>query len=277
FLRESDAFRSLVRCARRFVESRKMPGRTDPNLAPLLEGAVPGEEILVRRMLWEIIRKTDYGRFVDLDNAILFEEAPEGVSESGFTISFLSARLAGLTKDKNALVLTYNASTAGTPEHPFSQPTAALSIESLKPENFFSRLAQGNRRSASGAPESWAIVVTDAYAGTARPIDVLKGIMVLRRVIALNPSLPLTIDGFRAGRQIVFPTEAELHQSHHLLDEEAARLFYEITSYYPAFEQEFKQRARHLVEYMGGCEWWDATRPVAAVDGGDGKAAPLEH
>src|SRR5262249_26770850 len=81
FLGGGGGLRSLVGAARRFVESRKMPGRTDPNLAPLLEGAVPGEEILVRRMLWEIIRKTDYGRFVDLDNAILFEEAPEGVGE----------------------------------------------------------------------------------------------------------------------------------------------------------------------------------------------------
>jgi hypothetical protein len=61
--------------------------------------------------------------------------------------------------------------------------------------------------------------MTDAYSGTASPLDVLKGIMVLRRVIALNPNLPLSIEGFRAGRQIIFPTEAELRQGHHLVDE----------------------------------------------------------
>ncbi len=264
FLRESDAFRSLVRCARRYVENRIAPGRKEPTLSPLLEGVVPGEEILVRRMLWEIIRKTDYGRFVNLENAILFEQTPERPGEPGFKVSFLSPKLAELGKEKNTLVLTYSASTAGTPEHPFSQPTAAVSFESLKPENFFSRLAEGNHRMASGAPESWTILLTEAYAGTARPLDVLRGVIVLRRLTALNPKLPLSLDAFRAGRQIIFPTETELRQSHHLVDAEAARLFYEITSYYPAFEEEFKQRARSLVEYMGGCEWWDAARPIAA-------------
>jgi ABC-type oligopeptide transport system ATPase subunit len=203
---------------------------------------------------------------------------PEGyntlVGEGGFKLSFLSTRLAERTKDQNTLVLTYNATTAGTPEHPFSQPTATVSLESLKPENFFSRLARGNHRSISGAPETWTILMTDAYSGTASPLDVLKGIMVLRRVIALNPNLPLSIEGFRAGRQIIFPTEAELRQGHHLVDAEAARLFYEITSYYPAFEDEFKQRARSLVEYMGGCEWWDAARPLATTDGNAGSVAP---
>jgi general secretion pathway protein D len=265
FLQQSDAFRGLVRCARRYVENRIAPGRTDPTLSPLLEGVVPGEEILVRRMLWEIIRKTDYARFVNLDNAIVFEQAPDKPGEPGFKVSFLAPKLAALDKERNALVLTYSASTAGTPEHPFSQPTAAVSLESLKPENFFSRLAQGNHRSASGAPESWMMLLTDSYSGTAKPLDVLKGVIVLRRLIALNPELPLSLDSFRAGRQIIFPTETELQQSHHLVDTEAARLFYEITSYYPAFEDEFKQRARSLVEYMGGCEWWGANRPVEAV------------
>ncbi len=277
FLRESDAFRSLVRCARRYIESRIAPGRTEPTLSPLLEGVVPGEEILVRRMLWEIIRKTDYSRFVNLDNAILFERAPDRPGEPGFKVSFLSPKLAELNKEKNTLVLTYNASTAGTPEHPFSQPTADVSFESLNPENFFSRLAQGNQRSAAGAPETWTILMTEAYSGTARPLDVLKGIIVLRRVIALNPKLPLSLDAFRAGRQIIFPTETELRQSHHLIDAEAARLFYEITSYYPAFEDEFKHRARNLVEYMGGCEWWDVARPLAAAGQRDSNAAQPVH
>ena len=87
----------------------------------------------------------------------------------------------------------------------------------------------------------------------------IVALAALRRLLALNPNLRLSIDGFRAGRQIVFPTESEMRQSYHLIDTEAARLFYEITSYYPAFEKEFKLQARALVERMGGCEWW--TRP----------------
>jgi hypothetical protein len=258
FLHESDAFRSLTRCANLWAGSHATPGWSEPAIESVLSGVVPGEEILVRRMLWEIIRKTDYGRFVDLDNVILFERTPEGAGEGGFKVGFLSQKLAERNASGNTLVLEYDARTAGTPEHPFSQPTANVSFESVSPETFFHRLAQGNRRSAAGAPEAWTVILTDAYAGTARPIDVLKGVMVLRRLLALNPNLPLSLDAFRAGRQIVFPTETELRQTHHLVDAEVARLFFEITSYYPAFEEEFKERARRLVDMMGGCEWWNA-------------------
>ena len=266
FIRESDAFRSLVRCADRYTQSRSLPGQTDPALAPVLSGIVPGEEILVRRMLWEVIRKTDYARFVDLEKVILFEEAAEGAGVGGFRLSFLLQKLNERTKEKNTLTLAYNVRTAGSPEHPFSQPTAAVALESLRPEQFFNRLNLGNHRSTSGTPETWTILLTDAYAGTVAPMDVLKGIMVLQRIIALNPNLDLSLDGFRTGRQIVFPNETELRQGHLLVDAEAARLFYEITSYYPAFEEEFKQRARSLVDHMGGCEWWDAAKPLAAVE-----------
>ncbi len=265
FIRESDAFRSLARCANRYLANRSVPGQTDPMLAPVLAGIVPGEEILVRRMLWEIVRKTDYSRFVDVENMILFEESPEGAGVAGFQLAFLSQILRERTKEKNTVALTYNARTAGTPEHPFSQPTATVSLESLRPEQFFNRLNLGNHRSTTGAPETWTILLTDSFAGTVAPMDVLRGIMVLRRIIALNPSLELSLDGFRTGRQIVFPTETELRQGHLLVDAETARLFYEITSYYPAFEEEFKQRARSLVDHMGGCEWWDAARPVAGA------------
>ncbi len=265
FLRESDAYRNLVRCARRYMENRMAPGSTDPTLAPLLEGVVPGEEILVRRMLWEIIiRRADYGRFVNLDNAILFERVPESPGQPDFKVSFLAPLMAEINKERNTLALAYNASTVGTPEHPFSQPTATVSFESLTPDRFFSRLAAGNHRSGAGVPESWTILLTEAYSGTVRPLDVLKGVIVLRRLLPLNPTLRLSLDSFRTGRQIIFPTDTELRQGHHLVDAEVARLFYEITSYYPAFEDEFKQRARSLVEYMGGCEWWDANRPIAA-------------
>ncbi|HKC24517.1 MAG TPA: hypothetical protein VKF32_07225, partial [Thermoanaerobaculia bacterium] len=250
FLRQSDAYRGLEKCARRHADE----GKTDPALARVLEGGIPGEEILVRRMLWEIIRKTDYARFVDTEKLIFFEEAPLGAG--GFTLSFLSKELAKRDKKSNALLLVYEPGT-GTLDHPFSQPTAKVSFESLESKDFFGRLDKDNARTADA--ERWTVLVTDEFSGTARPLDVLKGVMVLRRLLALNPNLRLSIDGFRAGRQIVFPTESEMRQSYHLIDAEAARLFYEITSYYPAFEKEFKRQARVLVERMGGCEWW--TRP----------------
>lgn len=268
FLFESNAYRSLVECADRHVESAGSGQAIDPGILALLEGRIPGEEILVRRMLWEIIRKTGYSDFVDLRRLIFLESIPESGSGNPFELAFLSAKMAGMSAESNALALTFQARPRETPDRPFGAPTATVSIEPVTTETFAARLAALNRRSPSGEPETWSLLLTEAFSGTAAPDDVLMGVMVLKAIINLNPNLPLTIRGFHTGRQVVFPTEAELRKSYSLIDLEAAKLFYEVTSYYPAFEEEFKHSARRLVEVMGGCEWWSATEGAGALSSG---------
>jgi hypothetical protein len=187
---------------------------------------------------------------------ILFEQDPAGVGI--FELGFLAPKLAKLEDPNDALVLTFNADVDGTPEHPFSQPTSDISYESITPETYGARLASGNRRSPTGEPGTWSILLSGAYSGPTPPLDVLRGVMVMKWILDLNPNLPLTVRAFSPGRQIVFPTEAELEAAYHLIDPQVAKLFYEVISYYPAFEEEFKQRGRRLVSLMGGCEWWDS-------------------
>lgn len=255
FLFESLAYRSLVDCATRHVEVADDPRRVDPELLALLDGSVPGEDILVRRMLWEIVRKTDYARYVDLDRMIYFEKVGDGPDDH-FEVAFLAPKLAALGQPNAALTLSFNARAEGTPDHPFGQPIGTLSAGSSTPQSFIAQLAAANARTSTGDPDTWAIFLTNAYSGTAAPLEVLRGVMVLKSILALNPNLPLTVRGFHAGRQIVFPTETELGESWHLIDPEVAKLFYEVISYYPAFEAKFKHRARSLSQMMGGCDWW---------------------
>jgi hypothetical protein len=267
FLYESRGYRSLVDCAQRAVAGTE-PRQVPVELRALLNGAVPGEEILVRRMLWEIVRRTDYARFVDPGRVIFFEKVQRQSGGTDFEVAFFGPKLEAMRQGPNALALTFDARAQGTPEHPFEQPTAAVSYESVTPDGYGERLARGNARAASGEPESWSIVLSDAYKGTASPLEILRGVIVLKSILALNPNLPLTVREFSPGRQIVFPTETELTQSWHLIDPEAARLFYEVMNYYGAFEEEFKHRAKRLVPMMGGCEWWEPASPAPAPPGG---------
>lgn len=270
FLFQSRAYESLVECARRYVGRAEDRRLVDPEISGLLTGAVPGEDILVRRMLWEIIRKTNYSRFVDLDRVIFFEKAPEAAAAGPIELAFLKPKLAALAPSgQNALLLTFDARAEGSPDQPFGRPSASPRYDSVTEQTFAGKLAAANTRSARG-PETWSLLLSDSYSGTAAPFDVLRGVMVLKSVLALNPNLPLTVRGFQAGRQIVFPTETELAERWHLIDPEAAKLFYEVISYYPAFEEEFKHRARRLASVMGGCQWWDTT-----VEGGVGTAGTL--
>lgn len=261
FLSESRGYQSLVECAQRYGDRAIDRREIDPDIAALLEGSIPGEGILVRRMLWEIVRKTDYARFIDPARIIFFENLPGEAGAKHFELAYLAPKLAALGPQTNALMLAFDANAEGTPDHPFGQPTGTLSYESVTPETYAARLAAGNARTPAGAPETWSILLSNSYSGTAAPLELLRGVMVLKALLALNPNLPRTIQGFQAGRQIVFPTEAELAGSWHLADPEVAKLFYEVTSYYPAFEEEFKHRAQRAARIMGGCAWWGPMIP----------------
>ena len=174
---------------------------------------------------------------------VLFEDYP------GFT--WLNRKLAERDEERNTLVLTFDARSQGTPEHPFARPKTVVSYEHLTPETYDARLMQGNRPGPDGSPDQWTILLTDAYAGTAHPIDVLKGVLVLKRILSLNTDLlPLTIRGFHVGRQIIFPSQQDLQRRHHIIDRDAAQFFYEVIHYYPAFEGKFNRETRGIMEML---------------------------
>jgi hypothetical protein len=86
----------------------------------------------------------------------------------------------------------------------------------------------------------------------ASALEVLKGVLVLKRILALNSTMPVTIDEFRVGRQIIFPTEQELKDKYHVIDYDVARFFYEVINYYPEFEQAFNRDSASVILKMKG-------------------------
>ena len=84
----------------------------------------------------------------------------------------------------------------------------------------------------------------------ASPVEILKGVLVLKRILALNRTMPVTIDEFRVGRQITFPTEQELKDKYHVIDYDAARYFYEVINYYPEFEKAFNRDSAKIINQM---------------------------
>lgn len=253
FIHESAVFQGLLAGIRE--RSEKQPGlKTTEPFASLLNGGVPGEEILVRRMLWEIVRKTGYARHIDINRILFFEDWPDAPDSTGFRLAWLNRKLDEQDEKQNTLVLTFDARPQGTPEHPFVQPKAVVSYEHLTPKTYNARLMQGNRRTPDGSPETWTILLTDAYTGTSHPLELLRSVLVLKRILALNSTLPLTIREFHVGRQIIFPTEQDLQKRFHIIDRDAARFFYEVSRYYPAFEQKFNRQTRRIMELLEASE-----------------------
>ena len=215
-----------------------------------LKDRVPGEEVIVRRMIWEIVHKSKYHEYITDDHILVFESNEDAKFGNKFKTNLLSVLLDGLTKNKkeNSLVLDFadhKAKTSG----PFEHPRALITKADVKdPSNYVEQISLLN----ADDPDRNTILLSSTIAPPgvrrATALEVLKGVLVLKRILSLNSSMPVTIKEFRVGRQIIFPTEQELKDKYHIIDYDVARFFYEIINYYPEFERAFNRDAQAIVD-----------------------------
>ena len=246
FIYESDVYKQLFK---RVTEaSAGNPElKNDPPFAAVQKGGAPGEDILVRRMLWEIIDRTDYGRFVNPEKIVFPENNLAAVGGAGWQIATLGPLLKNLKHDQVGLALTFEAQAQGTAERPFAPPKAVVSYPTVTTKTYADTLINGNARNPDGAPLNWMILLSKSYFGIrVPPFKLLQEVLVLRRLLELNKDMPLTLKEFHIGRQIIFPSQEEFEQGNTFIDRDVAKLFYEVFNYYPAFEQEFNREAHYI-------------------------------
>lgn len=247
FVYESRVFQSLVAEVRERAQRDPSMTSVEP-FASLLDGQAPGEDILVRRMLYEIARKSDYKNGIEPGRMLFFRETDEAGGD-GFEVSFLEQYLSRLDGENNALVLSFDAGNSESIDHPFVQPTARIHYEYIAPGGYQQRLRELNTSSEDGTGR-WAIILSDADAGSSTSLEILQSVLLLKQILNLNTSLPLEIDEFYVGRQIVFPTKEDIDENVHVIDRQVARLFYQVKDYYRAFEQEFNRQVASSLERL---------------------------
>ncbi len=231
---------------RRLRASAGARARLEPELAfrepisGLLAGRVPGEEILVRRMLWEVIGEHDLEELVNPEHIIFFEPRSEG----GFEVAFLHERLAERRTDQGeALVVAFEMRADGSA---YAEP----SWQPLSGDGFSKLLRRGNPLPEPSAPAALASLVLGERPGSTSTLDVLRRVLVLERVLELNTSLEMELDALHVGLQIILPSEEDLTQRFHLVDRATARLFFEVEEYYAAFEQVFDREIAAAFELL---------------------------
>ena len=228
FATQSNYYRRILDELRAFQKNHPKVSYTEP-IYGYLKDKVPGEDVIVRRMIWEIILKSKFHTNISNDHILIFE-ANEGVEYGNkFKTLFLHNLLSMLNNsDDNALVLDYadhKAKTSG----PFEHPRALISRSTIKsPENYVEQISVLNSDDLNRNTILLSQAVPPPGVRGATALDVLKGVLVLKRILALNPSMPVTIREFRVGRQITFPTEQELRDKYHIIDYDTARFFYQI-------------------------------------------------
>jgi hypothetical protein len=202
-----------------------------------LDGRIPGEDILVRRMIWEIIRKMEYYKFVEQEKVLFFLDAPD--DPAGFTIRPLNPYIKSATKNK-PLKLSYTVRGKSTIEKPFVRPTAQTDYVPIETE-FKQTLKKYNVRGDKPQDDVFTILI-----GEPLHQRQLYEVLILKKILELNPDLSLNLEYFQPGIEILFPSPDVLEKNYHIVDRNAAKYFYEINDYYGAFEEVFNRNTSEL-------------------------------
>ena len=98
-----------------------------------------------------------------------------------------------------------------------------------------------NQYDERGQARQWTVLLADEG-----DIERLKQALVLKRVLQLNENLPQTLQSFRPGVQILFPTREDMNSRYHLIDRDVAQLFFETKYPYQIAEKIFNETVRQV-------------------------------
>jgi len=244
FIGESQIFKDMLKKLNSESEINKTLKVTQPYKG-LLEGEIPGEDILVRRMLYDIIEKQKYYRFVNPENVIFFKDNPN--DPAGFEINNTDFLIKDAVKNKNkALKLTFSIKEKASSQKPFVRPTATVDyIEASKIFNYKKELQESNIYGKTSEDDVFSIIIREK-----KHEDRLYETLILRKVLEMNPDLKLSINSFKPGIEILFPSPEVLESDSHVVDREIAKYFSEINNYYGMFEKTFNRKTAGVVNMI---------------------------
>jgi general secretion pathway protein D len=247
FATQSEYFQNIMGELEAYKSSHPEIAEND-DIFGYLHDKVPGEEVIVRRMIWEIVHKSKYHQYISDDHILLFESHDEATYGNKFKTHLLNLLMGRLVdKPENSLVLNF-ADHKARSKGPFEHPRAMISLGKVSdPGNYVEQMSKLNSKDPNRNTLLLCPEIAPPGVRGANALEVLKGVLVLKRILALNSSMPVTINEFRVGRQIIFPTEQELKDKYHVIDYDAVKFFYEVINYYPEFENAFNRDSEEIL------------------------------
>ncbi len=248
FIQQSPVLRGIVRQIRLQAEDDVTLLRKEP-FAGFLAGDIPGEEVLVRVMLTDIIDNLDFGAEVDLEKVFFFE-ATDGNNLVDRGLSDVLGT--SLADPEQAILLSYDASSQPHEDGSyFTYPFATISEQKVPAgeREQVDYLRSMNPVGLQGQPQQWSISLSSK-----QDVAHLRNVLILKRILDLNNKLPLTLEAFQPGLQVLFPSRQDMAKRYHLIDSEVAQYFYETSSsqYYPAFERVFNRKVHEVEQILEG-------------------------
>tara|TARA_B000000475_G_scaffold272148_1_gene272185 strand:+ start:7305 stop:9380 length:2076 start_codon:yes stop_codon:yes gene_type:complete len=242
FIDESPVYQDIVQEVYGRAETDKTLAQKDPYRS-ILEGKIPGESVLVKKMLLDIISKMDYVDYVDPEKIIYFASSEK--DPAGFEVELLSKAIKKIQSNQ-AMKLTYSVIGKATIDKPFVQPTATVDYILLK-DSYKNELVKFNKIGDTPSEDQFTILMSPKIPKYERR---LYEVLILKKLLKMNPDLDLTLKYFKPGIEILFPSRDVLETTNFVVDRDAARLFYEVNLYYAAFGQEFNRGTAEIGRLM---------------------------
>ena len=236
YLTENKGLRRLQEVADRIVTDHRQLEKAYPyeNFA---NGAVPGEDALVRRQIYEVLKRQGAAKVLDQEKLIIFNK--DDALGSGFKVRFLADYLREeapfvLTQkgDGRAVGLCFRLTrNAMGAEELLEEPVPEIKVVSCPDQETWRQLLM-----ASNKRKGWAGQKQVIFLRHLGDLDRLKNAVLMKKIISLNAAdYILKLKNFTRGRLLRMPTVRD--EDVELIDADVATCFYHSELYYPALQE----------------------------------------
>jgi len=270
FLVGNEQLRELQRKVREVVGYNEELSEKYP-FSSFASGRIPGEQILVYRQMYEVIKRTGIDEGVEPGRVIFFE--PNASENDAFSVTFLDAFLKNRAEklgadakrldnrgmeavwpafEGKAVALTYrDVGSESEVATALSQPVPEISVHDAPDDETYDELLwRLNQPDDQGRARHTILIQNRDH------LKRLRRAIVLRDTVDLNAvERTLTLDNFSVGRYLLLPTKPG--ERINLIDGEVAKLFFYTERYYDALRKRLREDSaalRTVLESVGGLE-----------------------
>lgn len=251
FLAENKRLSAYRDLARRVIAANFRMAAIAP-FSEFAEHEIPGEEMLIQRMMYELIRRTGVDQRVNPDRMIYFEAE----ETEGYRVRFLADVLSRLGTGEDAqsfferntgkaLAVTFRQKGDSTDiKELASEPVPEIALVDCPDRDTWKRLLWDlNQPDANGVNRSTVLLHAP------RDIERLQRAIMLKQVIAINAeSDALSLKNFTTGRVLQVPAFEDDKVT--VVDAEVARFFFVTELYYAAMIKRIQETTEAMDRAM---------------------------
>ena len=240
YLTENQSLQRLQKVADRIVQDHSNYRSIYP-YSKFSLGSVPGEDALVRRQIYEVLKRQGAADVLDSEKLIFFK--PDSEVGSGFKVQFLAEYLEQeapfvLTDegDGRAVGLCFRMTrTSSEADELLREPVPEIKIVDCPNKDTWRKLLLQSNAEKNGETEKQVIFLRHR-----NDLDRLKTAILMKKIISLNAAdYILKLRNFTRGRLLRMPTIRE--DDVELIDADVATCFYHSELYYSALRESLQK------------------------------------